>query len=187
MLEAWLGGDPGQVLILTPLVVLDNVQFLTTIPLTSSSSLYLPRLPILLQARNWRKKKPKEHSEFSEINSTMVIYNCYLMPCPGPQKTLEMEMLVAPCPMEMQSSPVPMLLLVILTKLELLIWMPSVFGLFAGAVIFRSWTVILALRVMNMWNDFAFTELIPLTTELFTLWNLIDCTKSGKVTRRISY
>lgn len=51
MLEAWLGGEPGQVLILTPFVVPVSVQPVTLIPLTSFSSLYLPRLPIL-QDRN---------------------------------------------------------------------------------------------------------------------------------------
>lgn len=52
MPDALLGGEPPQVLILTPFWVLDNVQFVTKILLTSSSFSYLPRLPILL------KKKP---------------------------------------------------------------------------------------------------------------------------------
>jgi hypothetical protein len=47
MSEAWLGSDPAQVLILTPYMVLFNVHLDTVIPLTSSSLLYLPRLPML--------------------------------------------------------------------------------------------------------------------------------------------
>ncbi len=59
------------------------------------------------------------------------------MPCPGPQVILVMEILVFPCPMEMQSSPVAITLFDILTRLDMLICMPSVLGLFAGAVIVR--------------------------------------------------
>jgi hypothetical protein len=47
MPEARLGGDPGQVLILTPFVVSFRVQWDTKIPLTSCSWGYLPRLPTL--------------------------------------------------------------------------------------------------------------------------------------------
>lgn len=49
MLEAALGGESAQVLILRPFVVLNNVQSLIVTSLTSASFLYLPRLPILLQ------------------------------------------------------------------------------------------------------------------------------------------
>lgn len=45
--EAALGGEPGHVLILTPFSVPVSVQFFTVIPLTSASSGYFPRLPIL--------------------------------------------------------------------------------------------------------------------------------------------
>jgi hypothetical protein len=56
------------------------------------------------------------------------------MPCPGPQVNLLTITLVAPAIIAMQSSPVAMAVLATLTLLELLIWMPSVFGLSSGAV-----------------------------------------------------
>ena len=43
-----LAAEAGHVLILTPLVVLINVQFFTMTPSTSSSLVYLPRLPMLI-------------------------------------------------------------------------------------------------------------------------------------------
>merc|ERR1712100_277560 len=48
MSEALLGSHPSQVLILTPYMVPFRVHRDTTIPLTSFSSEYLPRLPILM-------------------------------------------------------------------------------------------------------------------------------------------
>jgi hypothetical protein len=55
--KAWLGSDAAYDLILTPLVVLNNVQLVTTIPLTSSSFLYLPRLPTLVEVQSKTEKK----------------------------------------------------------------------------------------------------------------------------------
>lgn len=62
------------------------------------------------------------------------MFDNYLMPCPGPQRTFAMIILYDPGPMETQSSPVPIVTPVILTWEEPLMWMPSVFGLSEGAV-----------------------------------------------------
>lgn len=49
MLEAALGEESDQILILIPFVVLNNVRLLIIISLTSALFLYLPRLLIQLQ------------------------------------------------------------------------------------------------------------------------------------------
>jgi hypothetical protein len=72
----------------------------------------------------------------SSLICILLSYN-YLMPWPGPHKTLEMVSWLLPAPMDMQSSPVPMEDLEILIPVESAIWMPSVFGLSLGADIFR--------------------------------------------------
>lgn len=110
----------------------------------------------------------------------------HLIPCPGPHWTLLIKTLVEPCPMEMQSSPVPMTDLAIRTILELLTWMPSVLGLFSGAVMWRWCALKLLQLVMNMWNDLLFNDLIRFTTPFVTLLNFIDCTIS-KQRRNISH
>ena len=59
------------------------------------------------------------------------------MPWPGPHLMSLMSTSVVPGPKETQSSPVPMVVLRMLTWREWLTWMPSVLGLVPGAVIDR--------------------------------------------------
>lgn len=96
------------------------------------------------------------------------------MPCPGPQVIRETEISVEPCPMETQSSPVPILLLVMLTKLDKLKWIPSVLGLSSGAVMLRLLAVKFWQKTRRMWKPLLLREWIPVTTELFTWLNLIE-------------
>lgn len=58
------------------------------------------------------------------------------MPCPGPQLMRSIQILVEPAPREIQSSPVLIDELWIVTPLDIWMWMPSVFGLFSGAIMF---------------------------------------------------
>lgn len=74
----------------------------------------------------------------------------YLMPCPGPQSTFATVMLYDPGPIDIQSSPVPIVMPVILTRVEPLMWMPSVFGLSAGAVMSTALMTTFALWWMAM-------------------------------------
>ncbi|KAK1267412.1 hypothetical protein QJS04_geneDACA009124 [Acorus gramineus] len=62
-----------------------------------------------------------------------------LMPWPGPHWMLETETLVLPDKKAMQSSPVLMVESVMVTLVDLPMWMPSVLGLSAGAVKVRFW------------------------------------------------
>lgn len=65
----------------------------------------------------------------------------YLMPWPGPQVTLLTVTLFVPCPNETQSSPVLMTLRESFMVLDLLICIPSVFGLSSGASIVSPWNL----------------------------------------------
>lgn len=57
-----------------------------------------------------------------------------LIPWPGPHWTLVTLMPLLPGPNEMQSSPVPITECMMLTPVDLEICIPSVLGLFAGAI-----------------------------------------------------
>lgn len=70
--------------------------------------------------------------------------------------------------MEMQSSPVPIPPLEIFTLFDLLMWIPSVFGLSAGAVIRRLYSLTLLLFVTATWNPLLSTEESLLTIALLT-------------------
>lgn len=59
-----------------------------------------------------------------------------LIPCPGPHVTLKTVICLLPSPKEMQSSPVAMLEWVMFTWVDFPMWIPSVLGLVAGALIF---------------------------------------------------
>lgn len=85
--------------------------------------------------------------------------NKYLIPCPGPQVTCLIDTFIAPWPIEMQSSPVAMLVLPMLTVWDLLMWIPSVFGLSAGELMVTRFTLIFWLSDMCMWNPMALTKL----------------------------
>lgn len=110
LVAALLPGEWAHVLILMQSVVPFMVQSLTTSPLTSASSLYLPRLPAL------PKGDCAEYECFEvSVSRSMQInkgYNYerekeYLRPWPGPQLMLVMLTWELPCPIEMQPSPVP--------------------------------------------------------------------------------
>ncbi|RZS22268.1 hypothetical protein BHM03_00055014 [Ensete ventricosum] len=174
--EAWLGGDPGHVLIRTPLVVPDTVQFRTVTPDTSSSFMYLPRLPTLHDStghcRCWHLPVGRRRKVFDE--------SPYLMPWPGPQVTSDICKLFTPWPIEIQSSPVPMLRPVKMTLSDLLMWMPSVLGLSAGADIWRRLMVTEELCWTPMWNPLLLTKVRLPIVALVTLNNLMDCMHVGE-------
>lgn len=98
-----------------------------------------------------------------------------LMPWPGPQVTPLMATMELPCPIEMQSSPVPTKEEEMVTPEERSMWMPSVFGLSAGADIRRLSAVKLEQLTMPIWNSLLSTEFMCLTTVLFIPKNLRDC------------
>lgn len=66
-----------------------------------------------------------------------------LMPCPGPHVTFKTLICLLPSPKEMQSSPVAMFVLVMFTRVDLPMWIPSVFGLFPGAIAWKFINVML--------------------------------------------
>ena len=86
------------------------------------------------------------------------------MPWPGPHLMSLMSMSEVPGPKEMQSSPVPMVVLRMLTCREWLTWMPSVLGLLDGAMIRTPWTVTPLQSKMDMWNS-----LLSSSVSCFTL------------------
>ena len=98
------------------------------------------------------------------------------MPCPGPQRTLLMAMLVDPLIIPMQSSPVPMIVLLTFTLLDVLIWIPSVFGLSAGANTWSFLSLMFWELVMKMWTPLLLAEVKPLKTAFETLFNFMLCT-----------
>jgi len=197
MFEAWLGGDPPHVLILTPLSAFLSVQFVTTTPLTSFSSGYLPRLPTLLyiyiyiymdgyvsdkQGKVLRNicSKIASSKYIHKINKERTCFlklstETYLKPCPGPQVTFLMLTSVLPWIIATQSSPVLITLLDTFTTLDWLIWIPSVLGLVAGAVIWRFFALMFWDRTMDMWKPMGLTEVICLIIPLTTWLNFIDC------------
>lgn len=58
------------------------------------------------------------------------------MPWPGPHLMLDMYRLVVPGPIDMQSSPLWRVLPVMVTPVDNCTWMPSVLGLWSGAIAF---------------------------------------------------
>lgn len=74
-----------------------------------------------------------------------VLYtNCIIIdltPCPGPHLMLLMYKFLVPGPIDMQSSPVCMMLPVIVTPVDDCMWMPSVLGLSSGAISFTFLTI----------------------------------------------
>lgn len=79
--------------------------------------------------------------------------------------------------MEIQSSPVLMMDREIFTLVDLLICIPSVFGLSAGEVMLSLYALNRLLLVMCMWNPMAFIILIDFTLAFVTLVKYRDCTK----------
>jgi hypothetical protein len=53
--------------------------------------------------------------------------------------------------------------------------MPSVFGLFPGAITVKLWTLMFSQPDTCVWKDLLFREVIPLIWPFFTLEKLIDC------------
>ena len=76
-----------------------------------------------------------------------------LIPWLGPQVTWLIVTSWVPSPMEMQSSPVPILALVMVMLDERLMWIPSVLGLFPGAVMVTCWIYKLLHPKMFMWKN----------------------------------
>ena len=86
-----------------------------------------------------------------------------LIPCPGPHETLSTRRFFIPSPTEIQSSPVLMLVLMILIPSLLPTWIPSVLGLSSGATILMSSNVRFFAPITLMWKFFASNEVMSLT------------------------
>ena len=100
---------------------------------------------------------------------------CYLIPWPGPHWMPCMETWVDPGPMEMQSSPVPILELVILTKWDDWMWIPSVLGLLASAETLTPSMFTLLQLLITIWNFWLFIDVKPLILMLFDPLNNKVC------------
>lgn len=90
-------------------------------------------------------------------------FSCYLIPWPGPQEICSIHMFLEPGPIEIQSSPVFIKEEVMVTLVEVWMWMPSVFGLQLGADILTPWILTFAHQETKMWNILLFNEVKPLT------------------------
>lgn len=101
--------------------------------------------------------------------------SAYLTPWPGPHLMLLINKLFVPGPIDMQSSPVCMVLPLIVTPVEVCTWMPSVFGLRSGAISFTFWTTTLLHLLITRWVSWLLIDVKPLTTILFAQLNVIDC------------
>lgn len=99
----------------------------------------------------------------------------YLIPCPGPQAMRSIHKLVLPWLTDMQSSPVIMVLWLIVTPVENCTLIPSVLGLPLGALIFTSWITTLLQWSTAMCIVWLSNDVIPLTTTLLDQLNDIDC------------
>lgn len=100
------------------------------------------------------------------------------MPWPGPHLIFSIHTSVEPGPMEMQSSPVLMVDPVIVTKLDIWIWIPSVLGLSPGAVMVAPCSVMPLLAKMDMWKSSLLTSLMPLNKRFFDCPIVNDCSNS---------
>lgn len=97
------------------------------------------------------------------------------MPCPGPQVRLLMVTLLTPWTIETQSSPTPIVDEVIVMLEERLMWIPSVFGLSAGALMFMFDKFMLSHLESSRWKDLLFNKFMLLTVPCETPKNLRLC------------
>jgi len=91
-----------------------------------------------------------------------------LRPWPGPQCTFWTVICLLPSPIETQSSPVPMLVLRILTSVDFPMWIPSVLGLSPGAAIVKPSNVIFLHPKTITWKFLLSLEVTSRTMELLT-------------------
>ena len=95
-----------------------------------------------------------------------------LMPCPGPHVTLATSICLLPSPREMQSSPVAILDIVIAILFDRPMCIPSVLGLFSGAIILILWNVRLLQPRTLIWKFLLSSDVILFTIELVMKLNL---------------
>ncbi|CAN1159098.1 hypothetical protein LINPERHAP2_LOCUS22492 [Linum perenne] len=86
-----------------------------------------------------------------------------LIPWLGPHFVFWMVMVSRLSIMETQSSPVPMVLSVMVMCCDLLRWMPSVFTLVAGAITFTCEKVMLLQSRVAMWKNLLSLLVMPST------------------------
>lgn len=99
----------------------------------------------------------------------------YLTPWPGPQCILSIHKFVVPGPIDIQSSPVWILLSVMVTLVEDWTWIPSVLGLRAGAIIFTFCTFTLLQLLITRCISWLLIEVKPSITMSLAQLNVIDC------------
>lgn len=97
------------------------------------------------------------------------------MPWPGPQPMRSTHMFRVPGPIETQSSPVFIMLLLIVISEEYCTWMPSVFGLLLGALMLVYSILMFLLRPMAIWIVWLLIDVNPLTYMSLHHMNEIDC------------
>ena len=98
-----------------------------------------------------------------------------LIPWPGPQFTPWISISRLPSPREMQSSPVEIFELITLILVERPMWIPSVFGLFLGALMVTWLNVRFWHPKTLMWNCLLLYDVMSRTIELVTKSNLRLC------------
>jgi len=101
----------------------------------------------------------------------------HLIPYPGPQVMPVTVTLMDPSPIETQSSPVAIMLPIMLTASDRSTWTPSELRTSWGDAILMLRTVTLWESLMKMWKPIALTDWSPSMIPLVILLNLIVCTK----------
>ena len=99
----------------------------------------------------------------------------YLIPCPGPHLMPLISMFLVPGPIDMQSSPVWSVLPVIETPVDPCTWMPSVLGLWSGAIVLTFRTTTFLQLLITRWADWLLIDVKPLIRMSFAQLNVIDC------------
>lgn len=99
----------------------------------------------------------------------------YLTPCPGPHCMPSIHKFFVPGPIDTQSSPVLMVLPVIVTPVELCTWIPSVLGLWSGALSLTLRTMALLQPLITRCATWLLIDVKPLIVMSFAQLNVIDC------------
>lgn len=108
-----------------------------------------------------------------------------LMPCPGPHQTFVMLICLLPSPREMQSSPVWMVVSIMLIPIDRPMWIPSVLGLFSGAITLTREKVTFSPPNTFMWNCLLSREIMSWIKEFVTKSNLIFCSQQHSISQTL--
>ena len=101
-----------------------------------------------------------------------------LMPCPGPHLTFVMLICLLP-------SPVWMVVSIMLIPIDRPMWLPSVLGLFSGAITLTREKVTFSPLNTFMWNCLLSREIMSWIKELVTKSNLIFCSQQHSISQTL--